>query len=192
MDAVMHPLEVTAVIVTRGDCDLTEIRESLIFPHVIVWNNAQRYDVGAFGRYLAAAEAPTDVIYFQDDDCIVSPEDQMRLVESHEPGILSALMPAERVDYKDTVLIGWGALFERDLAYAAFARWQIAGHPIDTREFMVVGCDFVFPMLSPWKRLDSHHRDLPHAHAENRTWASFPDYANVKAKFLTDARAVRG
>ncbi len=189
----MDASDVTAIIVTRGDIDLEPVVYSLIFPHLIVWDNGTAEDFGAYGRYMAIAQAQTDVIYFQDDDCIVPADDQQRLVDTYEPGMLAALMPRERVDYHDTVLIGWGAIFDRHLPSAAFERWTSAGHPTGTRDFRVVGCDFVFPMLTRrWKRLDGYHRDLPHAHAPNRTWASYPDYANLKAKFLNDARAIRG
>jgi len=187
----MDALDVTAIIVTRGDCDLNPIIDSMIFGHVLVWSNQERVDWGAYGRYAAIELAHSEVIYFQDDDCVIPEDDQRRLVDAYEPGVLTALMPPERTDYTDTVLIGWGAIFDRELPRLAFAKWAAAGHDLTTDAFKIVGCDFVFPMLTPWKRLDGHHRDLPHAHAPNRTWASYPDYATVKAQFLTEARAIR-
>jgi len=191
MDA-LAPWEVTAVVVTRGDCDLTRVIESLIFPKVTIWNNRGGEDLGAYGRYQAILEETRNsVVYVQDDDCTLSGDDQLRLVAAYEPGVVTAMMPPERIDYLDTVLIGWGAIFDRDLPAQAFERWRAAGHPTDTPEFRVVGADFVFPMLSKWKRLDGYHTDLPHAHGTNRTWASWPDYANVKARYLHEARAIR-
>lgn len=189
----LAPESVTAVVVTRGDVPLEEVLASLIFRDVIVWDNSKlETDWGAFGRYAAVHSFGTaPVIYVQDDDCVVKPADQLRLLEAYEAGVLTALMPAERVDYKDTVLVGWGALFDRHLPAAAFRRWQGAGTGAEDEEFRVVGCDFVFPMLTRWRRLDAHHRDLPHAHADNRTWATYPDYANVKERILREARAVR-
>jgi hypothetical protein len=187
----MDALDVTAIIPTRGDCDLEPILDSLIFGDTIVWDNSVRDDFGAFSRYLAIAEAKTDVIYFQDDDCIVWKDDQRRLLDAYEPGILTAMMPPERTDYWDTVLIGWGAIFDRELPEVAFSRWVDAGEQTKSPEFRIVGADFVFPMLTPWKRLDGYHLDLPHAHAENRTWASFPDYGLVKETYLREGRAIR-
>lgn len=199
--------EVAAVIVTRGDVRLDPILDSLIFPEVIVWDNSGTLtidhpaagrsvrplpgDLGAYGRYTAAAQAAAPIVYFQDDDCIVAPDDQRRLVDSYEPGVLSALMPPERVDYHDTVLVGWGSLCDRDLPGRAFARWAAAGKETESHEFRVVGADFVFPMLVAWKRLDAYHRDLPHAHAPNRTWGYWPRYGFVKEQYLTEARRIR-
>jgi len=189
---VIYADDVTAVIVTRGDCDLEPILDSLIFDKVCIWNNRVAIDYGAYGRYVAIRDhLHTDVVYTQDDDCIVKPDDQWRLLDAYEPGTLTAVMPPERIDYRDTVLIGWGAIFDRSMPDAAFARWQAAGHEMESREFRIVGADFIFPMLSPWKRLDGYHTDLPHAHADNRTWASFLDYGNVKEAFLKEGRRIR-
>ena len=192
MVAPVAPLEVTAVIVTRGDCDLEPILASLIFDKVCIWNNQVALDLGAYGRYQAIADhVETAIVYVQDDDCIVSEEDQWRLLDAYEPEVLTALMPPERIDYHDTVLIGWGAVFDRGLPAQAFAKWTATGHTMDSREFRVVGADFIFPILSKWKRLDGYHRDLPHAHAANRTWASFPFYGQVKEAFLHEGRVIR-
>jgi hypothetical protein len=184
--------DVTAIIVTRGDVDLEPVLASLAFSDVVVWDNScQEADEGAYGRYRAVQRTRSKVVYFQDDDCVVPADDQIRLVDAYEPGVLAALMPPERVDYTDTVLVGWGSLCDWHLPGLAFGWWRQEGHDADSREFKVVGCDFVFPMLTPWRRLDGYHRDLPHAHAPNRTWASFPDYAAVKARYMADARAMR-
>ncbi len=184
--------EVTAVIVTRGDCDLEPILASLIFDDVVIWNNQVAFDYGAYGRYVAIRDhAKRNIVYVQDDDCIVSQADQWRLLDAYAAGWLTALMPPERIDYRDTVLVGWGAIFDRHLPNLAFDRWEEAGHSTQTSEFRIVGADFVFPLLTPWKRLDGYHEDLPHAHAANRTWASFPDYGLVKERFLNEGRRIR-
>lgn len=184
--------DVTAVIVTRGDCDIEPVLASLIFDDVVIWNNKVAIDYGAYGRYVAIRDhAKRNVVYVQDDDCVVSEEDQWRLLDAYEPGVLTALMPPERIDYRDTVLIGWGAIFDRELPEAAFRRWVETGHETESDEFRVVGADFIFPMLTPHKRLDGYHRDLPHAHAPNRTWASFPLYGQVKEAFLHEGREIR-
>ncbi|HEY1309299.1 MAG TPA: hypothetical protein VGF24_37425 [Vicinamibacterales bacterium] len=184
--------DVTAVIVTRGDCDIEPILASLIFDKVCIWDNKVAKDLGAYGRYEAIAHfVHTNVVYAQDDDCVVAPEDQYRLIDAYEPGTLTALMPAERTDYHDTVLIGWGSIFDRAMPALAFQKWIEAGHEIESREFRVVGADFVFPILSKWKRLDAEHVDLPQASADNRTWASFLNYGQIKQAFLREGRRIR-
>jgi hypothetical protein len=155
------------------------------------------YNLGAYGRYAAVGHAKGDRIVFADDDCVIATEDYRRLEDEHQEGVLTALMPASRTDYDDTVLIGWGAIFDRDLPEFAFARWawETAAEPDprareDSPEFRVIGADFVFPFLTPHRRLDAEHEDLPVAHAENRTWRS-PGYQETKAWYLDRLRQIR-
>lgn len=197
---------ISAIIVTRGDVDLSRILASL--PHewqIVVWNNGtgrvswpthegavgftvEAPQAFAFGRYRAISYADGDVIYVQDDDCVVF--DHEDLVDSYEPGVISAFMPESRTDYDDTVLVGWGALFDRDLPAQAFHRWRAAGEETKSEKFRTIGADFVFPMLTPHKRIDAEHEDLPWAHAENRTWKR-PGYLAEKGAYLHRAREIR-
>lgn len=89
-------MNVSAIIVTRGDCDLQPILESL--PEDwdrVVWDNsrgvyvngmklvtAPARDLTVYGRYAAIGYASHDLIYVQDDDCIVS--DPQAIVEEWE------------------------------------------------------------------------------------------------------------
>ena len=84
-------VNVSAIIVTRGNVDLDPILDSL--PNdweCVIWNNGAGYcrvigtspgplgsqhdvgDLAVYGRYAAIEYASHDVIYVQDDDCIVS------------------------------------------------------------------------------------------------------------------------
>lgn len=194
MDALTRD-DVTAVLVTRCAADGEEVAADLLdfFPVTYIWDNSELIDLGAFGRYAAIFLNSTGpVIYVQDDDCMVSDADKQRLIDNYEPGVITALMPPERTDYTDTVLIGWGAIFDRDLPYQAFSRWNAAGHDMCSQEFRVVGADFVFPMITPWKRLDAYHQDLPRAHDTTvRTYWTWPNYASVKERYLREGRAIR-
>jgi len=207
-------MKISAVIVTRGDVDLTKplkpLLDSDVLLDLIVWDNAagvvHRYakkndpfkgvvghtfgDRGAFGRYAAIEYAWGDVIYFQDDDCVVQSSDLDRLVEAYEPGVLTALMPPSRTDYTDTVLIGWGSIFDRDLPEKAFYRWRENDGDVSSEDFLIVGCDFIFPMLTPWKRLDAEHTDLPWAFNNTRTWQR-RGYTETKARYLHQLRKIR-
>lgn len=193
---MIHPAQVAAVIPTRGDRtpeEIQQVRESLIFKEVFFWDNqVEDEDLGAYGRYEAIRCVEAQVIVTQDDDALVAPDDQERLCAAYEPGVLTALMPPSRNDYTDTVLIGWGSIFDWHLPHQAFRRWfdWDESHQKD-EAFRVVGCDFIFPMLTPHRRLDAEHVDLPWAHASNRTWKSYPRYHEVKAEFLAKARIVR-
>ena len=67
--------KVSACLVTRGDCDMQPIIDSLISQgilDIVIWDNSIREDMGIYGRYAAIAEAKNKVIITQDDDVIVS------------------------------------------------------------------------------------------------------------------------
>lgn len=183
----LRPTDVAAVLVTRGDVDLEPIKATLPYGEIVVWDNSRREQAYAYGRYLAIAETQAPVIYFQDDDCLVL--DHERLLAEYEPGLITANMPLERTDYIDTVLLGWGSLFDRNLPEQAFSRWQAAGYEVESEEFQRIGADFIFPMLTPWKRVDVGHQNLPWARDQNRTFRQ-PGYVKIKRRFIRKARSL--
>jgi len=93
-------MDVCAIIVTRGDHFLTDILDSL--PHEwekILWDNGagliRRWrpgppsnpiiqpvsDLSVYGRYAAIEHTTADLIYVQDDDCVVS--DPQELIDAY-------------------------------------------------------------------------------------------------------------
>lgn len=149
----MNPSDVTAVLLTRGDVDLDPIRASLPYDRVIVWSSdrdtAEGY--GMFARYLAIAEAITDVVYVQDDDCLFERHDE--LLAAFEPGtIVSTYGHGENSDgLDDFVLMHGGAIFERELVAPAFERYL--GHYWRDDAFYRYA-DLVFGGLTPFKHVD--------------------------------------
>jgi hypothetical protein len=149
--------DVTAVLVTRGDVEMTPILDSLPFAETVVWDNSIRtVDYGVFGRYIAIAEATRPLIYFADDDCIVTCHEE--LLAAWEPGYVvgNAFDDPERLKkYEGTTLLGWGSLFEADLPWKAFLEYG--------RHFPIsqlwddhtkgLGAEIVFPMLTPSKTI---------------------------------------
>ena len=87
-------MNVTAVVVTRGDHPLDEVLAPLsVFQETIVWDNSQREDLSVYGRYAALAEVKTHWVIVQDDDCVV--DDPERLVQVAEVGFVVCNMPQE-------------------------------------------------------------------------------------------------
>ena len=98
-DRVVAPVNVTAIIVTRGDHDLGEILDSLPDEwERIIWDNHAGItiyenegdwrgngppqpdnwrDLSVYGRYAAIEYASHGLIYVQDDDCVVSDPQEM-------------------------------------------------------------------------------------------------------------------
>lgn len=120
--------QVTACLVTRGDQPemMDRIRQSLIFEHVVVWDNSLRWlDAKCGGRYMALLEAETDVVYFQDDDVIVPPATQQRLVSEYMPGVVVANWGHGETPggYDDLPLVCGGAILDADLPWPALNRY---------------------------------------------------------------------
>src|SRR5687767_9179705 len=180
---MVTPDQVTGVIVTRGDVDLTEILESLPF-RTIVWDNSQVDDLVVYGRYRACRDVMTPLVYFQDDDCVV--EDPMAIVAAHEPGHVVCNMPSEfRHDfYAEHALIGFGAVCEPWLPFRLFNRF------VNGVEALHRDCDIVFTALTP--------RILVDVPVRNLSWATGPDrlyrqegHVAKRAEILRLALAVR-
>lgn len=185
--------QVTACLVTRGDVDMQPIVESLIFGHVIVWDNSKRENAYAYGRYLAAQEAPTDVVFFQDDDTILDETQQLELLDLYEPGVYLCNQAAghQPGQFAELAFCAWGALTERRLFEEAFDRWRAAGHDTDDMWFRLPGCDIVFSLLTPKTRhVDVGQTHLPYAHGPNRLYRQ-AEYAEKKAWFYNAAMELR-
>lgn len=135
----VSPEMVTACLVTRGDQPmmLERIRASLIFDRVIVWDNSRHPDWKCAGRYMAAALAPTELVYFQDDDVIVPAPTQADLLRASDAvadghvDIVANWGHGENPDgYDDLPLVCGGAICDRASAWRAIARWA-DHHPIE-------------------------------------------------------------
>lgn len=150
---------VTACLVTRGDQPekMREIRESLIFDDVIVWDNSTApFDAKCAGRYYAALGARNDIVYFQDDDVIVPRETQRELVDSYQPGVMVANWGHGETPagYDDLPLVCGGGIVDRDLPWQCALRY-LDRWPLD--DGFLYEADFVIGVLYP----AFEHRYLP-------------------------------
>jgi hypothetical protein len=188
MYRVLSISDISAVLVTRGDVDLTRIMDSLPYEEIVIWDNKRRpFDAGAFGRYLAIHETTRPVIYFQDDDCLFRNHDALR--SAYVDGDFVANMPEDKNrEYPLLVLPGWGSLVRRDLPWRAIELW-CSRHPID-EDFIRSGVDIVFPVLMRSRRVDLGYENLDYARAPNRTFRQ-PGYFPRKDLYYADARALR-
>jgi hypothetical protein len=123
---VISAADVTACLVTRGDVDLEPILETLPYPNVLIWNARERDRADAYGmyvRWLCVAEAPTAIVYVQDDDCLFQRHEE--LVDSYRPGVIvSTYGHGENADgLEEFPLLHGGAIMDRDLAAPALERY---------------------------------------------------------------------
>ena len=175
-------MNVSAVIVTRGNVDLTPVLESLPSEwEQVVWDNSVEQDLSVYGRYEAAlTRASHDRIYFQDDDCVLAPESFDALLANNmncTHVALTANMPERfRYDfYEHHCLVGFGCITPRILIEMAFAKWERAGYYDSDPGWMGRVCDVIFTGLTlpECRRLvDVPYEDLPWATAMDRMYRS--------------------
>ncbi len=170
MAGVIAESDIAAVLVTRGDVDLAPILDNLPYPEVVVWDNSQRpFNAKVFGRYLAIWECDRDVIYIQDDDCVVHCHDELRA--HYEPGRIVANMVTEH-RRGEPPMLGWGALFDADLPWRAFDRW-LRRYPMDWQ--MTGYPETIFTALVPTIRLNiGTHEDAASKGHADLPWATDP------------------
>lgn len=191
--------EVSAVIVTRGNTDLTPVLESLAhFDQVIVWDNSIEHgDAKTYGRIRGAARARNDIIYSQDDDLIHTIENQQRILDAYQPGILTGCMWPEWSDgaraqgiehgYDDLVFPGSGSVYDLAVPHLAADKY-LKTYPAD--EFFRLWCDTIVGILAPNQQLDIRFGALPEAEAADRM-CNLPDAVALKTEAIRRAREIR-
>jgi hypothetical protein len=194
----MKPLrldEVSAVIVTRGNTDLTTVLDSLIFNDRIVWDNSREpVDEMTYGRALAIGRAKNPIIYSQDDDIIHTAENQARIVAEYQPGVLTGCMWPEWSDgaraqgiqdgYDDLVFAGSGSVYDAHVPAIAAARY-LEQYPYD--DFFLLWADTIIGVLAPNRQLDIRFDALPCAEDADRM-CNLPDGTAMKTEAIRRAR----
>ncbi len=168
----------SAVIVTRGDVDLSPILSTLRDADEIVIRKGHE---GVWERWEAALEAAHEIVYTQDDDCVVNVDEVMAAALTHRAELVRAVpataqyipsamvcnMPAwKRYEYPDDIaLVGWGACFHKAHVRKALVEYRSAFEPdaLFRRE-----CDRVITGISPLQLIDVPFSHLPYAEGEER------------------------
>lgn len=176
---------VSAVIPTRGDVDMTPILESLPFDEIVLWDNAKRENLKVYGRYAAIEFTTSPYIYTQDDDCIVPRETILELMRAALPAVVTCnVTPAHRASYEpiQVGLVGWGAIFHRDLPFGAFFEY-LKHWPQD--DLFCRECDRIFTGQTPIQWLELPFEHLPHAGDRNKMFYDAThqsDFATVRER----------
>jgi hypothetical protein len=188
---------VSAVIVTKGNVDLTPILETLIFDDVVVYDNSKRLDCMTYGRVVGAREAKNSVIYSQDDDIIHSPENQVAILDAYEEGKLTGCMWPDwsagaklqgiENGYDDLVFPGSGSISDLWLWEETIDEYLMEWGDDD---FFRLWCDTIIGVISPTKQLDIRFEALPCAEDEDRM-ANMENAVALKTQAIMRARAVR-
>lgn len=170
------PSQITAILITRGDIDLTPVLESLYtfhpvceegFHDVLVYDNSLNLDYKVFSRYLAAQMVHTEYVYVQDDDCIIDlahyPWDQV--APSH---VLCNMPQAYRRNYTGRVqLVGFGAVFSKALIRPVFEEHN---RNFCQDELLYLECDRYFTGRSKCVLVDVEVKHMAWAEGEDRMY----------------------
>lgn len=206
-------MNISVVIVTRGDVDLAPIIGQDwpdAVQEIVVWDNAseERRNLCVYGRYAAIAETNHELIYVQDDDCLLERDAIQGLIDRGTAGEIVCNMVEHRwFDYPDSCLVGWGAVFHRNAPYRAFDeffRAQGAMLPADMPLALKMAadfgfnsepdffrtCDVVFTTLTPHVKVDLGFTHLPWAEGPDRMFKQ-PNHKSERDEMLELARKVR-
>lgn len=197
MSPLIDPQNVTAVIVTRGDIDLTRqiaSLEAVGYGEILVWENetGTSLDMKVYGRHLAARKAKNDVIFHQDDDLILPLESHQALLAGYEDDgrMHSNMIGPEWWDhcgYNDFCFFGAGTLVHREEVERAISRYN-AHYPLD--DFFALYSDCVLGPLIPFKRYELTTEILPEASADNRMWRQEGEFEE-KWQMINRGRSLR-
>lgn len=150
--------QVSACLVTRDPLDPQIMRSLEGFGEIIIGDGSR----GPYGRFEAVKQAKFDIIYSQDDDCVVDIPALMAQWDGH---FISNMKQNRLAEYPGQVtLTGWGCMFRKeliDILDRYTARWGFDA--LFMRE-----CDRVFTGLNRHKNVFVDVENLPNATAPNR------------------------
>jgi hypothetical protein len=148
--------DVTAVLITREveypQIVLERLTCTEFFKDIIIITECP----SIYHRYLAAANAETEIIFVLDDDALVN---YQRLFKSYNGRITNAMTKPFFEKYKDfgCTLVGWGAFFPKSML-SVFDRY-IEKYGID--DHLLREADRIFTFLNqPFNTVIQHHEDL--------------------------------
>jgi hypothetical protein len=152
---------VTAVLITRHAEYPKEINLDG-FGEVLIRTESP----SVFERYLLADKAKCDVIYFQDDDCIV---DYKSLYSLYDGRLTNYMTEHHQSVYKSkgATLVGWGCFFPKTML-ASFSKY-IDKYGVDAH--LLREADRIFTVLNqPFNTIIGTHQDLTSASDGSRMW----------------------
>lgn len=165
-------IKATCVLITKKSEYPKEVLASLDFDEVLIETECP----SIYRRYELALKAKNDLIYVQDDDCIVDPQ---LIFEKYYGLITNAMTPHHFEAYKNTgiTLVGWGAFFPKHMI--DFTKY-LEKYPKD--DLFLSQTDRIFTYLNqPFNSIVMDIQHLPTAVEPGRMSTS-PDHWDNLAK----------
>ncbi len=163
---------VSCVLVTQGKrlAEMNVITRQLRthFADIVIWDNSKR-NIALAGRFEAAKLASNDVIYTQDDDCLIHNIDSL-IQMFDEEHLICNITPFHYNLYRhltvgrgEITLLGWGSIWDR--RWVDFSRY-LEFYPADERFMIEADRIFTASLQRPHHYLltDTDISELPSAH----------------------------
>lgn len=178
---MIHPSEVSAVLVTRGNVPDLMVRivrsiKRAGITDIVTWDNSQRpIDLSCYGRYEGIKEARNEFIYHQDDD-LIAPVAQ--ILEAFDPVQDCRTIVANDNPDEEWRLTNRGIIFHRSLAECFDAYTALYGFDAD---FCRVS-DVVFAYQHDFRRVTLGYKDLPNASVHGSSMYLDHDHYEVRER----------
>lgn len=147
--------KISCILITREPQYPEIILERLdlgFFDEILVHTESQ----SVYHRYLTASKAKNDIIFVQDDDCMMN---YQVLFKEYNGQITNAMPKTFQEKYKDKgcTLVGWGCYFPKSML-DVFDKY-IAKYGIDAH--LLREADRIFTAMNkPWNTITMPHEDL--------------------------------
>ena len=187
---MISPRRVCAVLVTRGDVDLTEIRESILDAGIkttAVYDNSKAgKDLQCFGRFVLDQRLDTaaDHVFMQDDDLIAPIAE---LLAEYDPVADRDVVVANKPAAEEWRFLGCGAVFHRWLNRDGWVERFTEKYGQDEDFYRVA--DVAFLYQHAYRSVDLGYRDLPWGTAPNRMYHQ-PGHYDVRIRARERALAL--
>lgn len=173
--------KITAVLITRGIDYPPRVWERLdlgFFDEILT----HPYCPNIYQRYALARRARNEIIYVQDDDCMVN---YQVLFSRYNGQLTNAMTPGFASWYKekDCTLVGWGCFFPR-AAIGVFDRYLLKYGEKDPH--LLREADRIFTFFNrPFNTVIMPHEDLLHETRMYEEPGHFPSMDEALAKCET-------
>lgn len=174
-------MKVTAVLINyKRPADLERVKENLLqyefIDEIIVWDNTRDNNF-VYGRFLASRKAKNDVVYTQDDDCII--ENIPEIFATFDGIHLSNGLKPEAIKSYSTrqeTLLGWGSFFKKDWTYNLDR--YVAKYGVDY--YLYTNADRIFTSLlpKPFNTIEAKVVDFPSATDPSIAMSMQEDFIN--------------
>jgi hypothetical protein len=181
---VISPADVSAVLVTRGDVDMSPVLDSLepVFDEIVIWDNSQRENVQCYGRFAGIAETTRPFVYVQDDDVVIPVRELLAVYDPARGAVLANKKPDEEWRF-----LGIGAVFPRELADCFQAYADLYGMDADFYR----AADVVFAYQHGYESIWIGYEELEWSRAPNRMYLQ-PGHYEVRERLRERTLALPG